>query len=52
MIHKALEVLIFESGVQDQYRINHGTDDTRQARQAIVDRLKWRIDGRFNMPAS
>lgn len=47
-----LEVLIFESGVQDQYRINHGTDDARQTRQAIVDRLKWRIDGRFNMPAS
>lgn len=47
-----LEVLIFESGVQDQYRINHGTDDARQAQQAIVDRLKWRIDGRFNMPAS
>lgn len=47
-----LEVLIFESGAQDQYQINHGTDDARQARQAIVDRLKWRIDGRFNMPAS
>ena len=47
-----LEVLIFESGAQDQYRINHGTDDAHQARQAIVDRLKWRIDGRFNMPAS
>lgn len=44
-----LGVLIFESDAQDQYRINHGTDDTRQA---IVDRLKWRIDGRFNMPAS
>lgn len=47
-----LEVLIFESGAQDQYRINYGTDDAHQARQAIVDRLKWRIDGRFNMPAS
>lgn len=47
-----LEVLIFESGAQDQYRINHGTDDARRAQQAIVDRLKWRIDGRFNMPAS
>lgn len=47
-----LEVLIFESGVQDQYRINHGTDDARRAQQAIVDRLKWRIDGRFNMSAS
>ena len=47
-----LEVLIFESGAQDQYRINHGTDDSRRARDAIVDRLKWRIDGRFNMPAS
>lgn len=47
-----LGVLISESGVQDQYRINYGTDDTHQARQAIVDRLKWRIDGRFNMPAS
>jgi len=47
-----LEVLIFESGTQDQYQINHGTDDAHRARQAIVDRLKWRIDGRFNMPAS
>lgn len=47
-----LEVLIFESGAQDQYRINYGTDDARRARDTIVDRLKWRIGGRFNMPAS
>ena len=47
-----LEVLIFESDAQDQYRINYGTDDARRAQDAIVDRLKWRIDGRFNMPAS
>ena len=47
-----LEVIISESGAQDQYRINHGTDDSRLARDAIVDRLKWRIDGRFNIPAS
>lgn len=47
-----LGVLISEPGAQDQYRINHGTDDARRARQAIVDRLKWWIDGRFNMPAS
>lgn len=47
-----LEVLIFESSAQDQYRINYGTDDAHRARQAIVDRLKRRIDGRFNMPAS
>lgn len=47
-----LEVLFFESGAFDQYRINYGSDDARRAREAIVDRLKWRVDGRFNMPAS